>query len=70
MLSIADETIFFDTSSNRLYSVDYSTHLMNATWQPLIENEPGTGSVMPVVLDAELTNCFYRAKAMRPLLVD
>ena len=59
-------TFSFGSSTACLYAVDFSTNLVGGVWQPLIEDQPGTGSDMPVSDTNDYENCFYRARVERP----
>jgi hypothetical protein len=58
--------VSFGTSSNRLYTVEYSTNLVAAPWAPLVEGEPGTGSTVSIVHTNDYDSCFYRTKVALP----
>lgn len=63
-VTIEAGTISFGTSSNRLYTVEYATNLTEvSSWILLLEDEPGTGSMMSLVDTNGYNNCFYRIKA-------
>ncbi len=63
----ADQGTFsFDSSSNRHYTVETSTNLVEGTWNVLSSNQPGTGSSMKIVDNNDHENCFYRAKVALP----
>ncbi len=58
--------VSFNTSTSRLYTVEYTTNLASTAWQPLVENIPGTGVEISIVDTNGFENCYYRVKAARP----
>ena len=56
----------FDSSSNRLYTVETTTNLMEVAWDILSTNQQGTGSIMTIVDTNDYENCFYRTKVALP----
>jgi hypothetical protein len=61
-----DAQISFDTTSNRLYRVEYRDDLMTGTWLTLTNQVPGTGGVVSVIDPgaAGLPKRFYRLGLM------
>lgn len=60
------KTISFDTSSNRFYSVDWSTNLVAGAWLSLHENTPGTGMDISLLDSNSHPNAFYLIRTIRP----
>ena len=62
--------LFADTSSNRIYAVDYRDDLLSGEWIPLKENIQGNGAI-GLAEDEDLTvpNRFYRMRTRFPELM-
>ncbi|VGO14077.1 hypothetical protein PDESU_02634 [Pontiella desulfatans] len=60
------KTVSFQTSSNRFYTVDLSTNLVEGHWVPMVGNEPGTGADFFVTDTNVFPNAFYRTRVNRP----
>lgn len=65
-MAIDSGSVSFDTSSNRLYTLEYSTNLVAAPWTPLVEDEPGTGSAVTIPHTNDYDACFYRTQVALP----
>ena len=65
-MEIDPNAVSFDTSSNRFYTVEYSTNLVDSPWAPLVEDEPGTGTTVTIPHTNDYGACFYRTKVALP----
>jgi hypothetical protein len=62
----ANGAFSYGTSTARLYTVEYATNLVGASWQILSQDNPGTGSDVSISDTNNLDNCFYRVKTALP----
>lgn len=54
------------TTSNRIYSLERSTNLLDNAWLPIFENVAGTGSDLLAADTNSYHEAFYRTRATRP----
>lgn len=65
-LSTANGIFSYSTSTARLYTVEYSTNLVGAIWNPLSQDVAGTGSGVSINDTNNWDDCFYRVKVAIP----
>ena len=56
----------FDSMTGRIYSIEYSTNLLQGTWGKLGANMPGTGAAISIEDTNDWARAYYRVEASRP----
>ena len=56
----------FDSSTGRIYSIQFSTNLVGDMWSRFGTNLPGTGTAIQIDDSNEWARAYYRVEAIRP----